>query len=279
MNSQSLIFNDDKCIVIRKKNYICALMNSKLEIELESLSQFQPITLSEMDEVKLMNRTDTKFVFPRTILVKVLKILSESYRVLEIKGNRISSYQTLYFDTDDFQFYLDHHNGKGDRFKVRIRNYVESDLFFLEIKNKYKGRTDKKRIKLKGFEDEFSSDSEKFVKGIVGDDVNLKAKLWNSFSRITLVNQAEKERLTLDLNLGFSWENTEANFSSIIIGELKQENVNRNSLFYTLMKNNGISPNSISKYCIGAISLNPDLKYNNFKSKTLLLEKLQNYDQ
>ncbi len=262
----------------RKKGYICSLMNDSLKIEEESLVQFQPITLSEMDEVKLMNRTDTKFVFPRSILRTVLEALSHSYRVLEINGKRISSYQTLYFDTDDFKFYLDHHNGKGDRFKVRIRNYIESELFFLEIKNKYKGRTDKKRIRLEGFEEEFSDSSERFVKETIGNDIELNAKLWNSFSRITLVNQAEKERLTLDLNLGFSWETNDVSFSSVVIGELKQENVNRNSLFYTLMKDNGILPNSISKYCIGAISLNPDLKYNNFKSKTLLLEKLLNYD-
>lgn len=266
-------------ILQRKKNYICGKMNDKFEIETKSLQQFKPITLSEMDEVKLMNRTDTKFVFPRSILSEVLETLSHTYRILEINGKRISSYQTLYFDTVNFQFYLDHHNGRGDRFKVRIRNYVESELFFLEIKNKYKGRTDKKRIRLEGFEHEFSSLSDEFVKGIVGEDAKLEAKLWNSFSRITLVNQAEKERLTLDLNLGFSWKDKEETFSSTVIGELKQENVNRNSLFYSLMKKKGVLPNSISKYCIGAISLNPELKYNNFKAKTLLLDKIHNYDK
>ena len=254
-------------------------MDKMREIEQEVLRQFQPITLSEMDGVKLMNRTDTKFVFPRAILVDVLKTLSADYRVLEIKEKRISSYQTLYFDTSDFQYYMDHHNGRVDRFKVRIRNYVESDLFFLEIKNKYKGRTDKKRIRLEGFEQEFSSLSDEFVRGVVGDQVELEAKLWNSFSRITLVNEAEKERLTLDLNLAFSWDDKSESYESAVIGELKQENVNRNSLFYTLMKQNGFLPNSISKYCIGAISLNPELKYNNFKTKTLLLDKIHNYDK
>lgn len=250
-----------------------------LEPENSLLNKFQPISLLEMDEVKLMNRTDTKFVIPRPLFQTLLPELSKGYKVLEIKGNRISSYQTLYYDSPDFDFYLDHHKGKGNRFKVRIRNYVESGLYFLEIKNKYKGRTDKRRITLEGFEEILSAKSIEFINDFVGEDKNLEAKLWNSFSRVTLVNQEEKERLTLDFRLTFEWETQKEVFDWIVIAELKQENVNRNSLFYRLMKKNGVRPNSISKYTVGAMVLNPDLKYNNFKSKSLLLDNLKTYDQ
>ncbi|MFK8044348.1 MAG: polyphosphate polymerase domain-containing protein [Crocinitomicaceae bacterium] len=249
-------------------------MSFKAEIDV--LEGFSPITLTEMDEVKLMNRTDTKFVFRRSELISILRTLSTDYQALIIKGNLINSYNTLYFDTFNFGYYLAHHQGKGNRYKVRIRNYVESNLYFLEIKNKYKGRTDKKRIKLEGFEEEFSDRSQFFVNSVIADEPILEAKLWNSFSRITLVNHALKERLTLDLNLGFNWNDSAVDYSHIVIAELKQENVNRESLFYSLMKSKGILPNSISKYCIGAIGLNSDLKYNNFKIKTLLINKLRN---
>lgn len=242
--------------------------------EIKMLSGFNPISLAEMDEVKLMNRTDTKFVFKRSDLSALLSRLSNDYSVLKINENLISSYKTLYFDTSNFGYYLDHHNGRGNRFKVRIRSYIESNLFFLEIKNKYKGRTDKKRIKLKDFETSFSKGSQVFVNSVIESAPPLEAKLWNNFSRITLVNHAEKERLTLDLNLAFDWEGAKQAFDHIVIAELKQENVNRNSKFYQMMKDLNISPNSISKYCVGAVSLNPDLKYNNFKSKTLLIDKL-----
>jgi len=248
-------------------------MSFKAEINI--LREFKPTTLAQMDEVKLMNRTDTKFVFRRSELISILKILSSDYRALNINGDLISSYNTLYFDTPEFGYYLAHHQGKGNRYKVRIRNYVESDLYFLEIKNKYKGRTDKKRIKLEGFEKEFSIDSQNFVNSVIQGEPNLEAKLWNSFSRITLVNKVLKERLTLDLNLGFNWEDDSVDHSHIVIAELKQENVNRESLFYSLMKSKGILPNSISKYCIGAIGLNTSLKYNNFKVKNLLINKLK----
>lgn len=259
----------------KKKNVNLAFSFMKgFSKEIEMLSVFNPISLAEMDEVKLMNRTDTKFVFKRSDLQSLLERLSDSYSVLRIKENLISSYKTLYFDTPDFGYYLDHHNGRGNRFKVRIRSYIESNLFFLEIKNKYKGRTDKKRIKLNDFETTFSKGSQVFVNSVIDSSPLLEAKLWNNFSRITLVNHADKERLTLDLNLAFDWEGTKEEFNHIVIAELKQENVNRNSKFYQMMKGLNISPNSISKYCIGAVCLNPDLKYNNFKSKTLLIDKL-----
>ena len=243
--------------------------------EIDVLHRFKPISLAEMDQVKLMNRTDTKFVFKRNILESVLKSLSEDYQVLSINDNLISTYSTLYFDTPEFEYYLDHHKGKGNRYKVRIRNYTESNLFFLEIKNKYKGRTDKKRIKLDDFEMEFSESSQSFVDSVIESKPHLEAKLWNSFSRITLVNNRLKERLTLDLNLGFSWEDKKLNYNHLVIAELKQENVNRESLFYKLMKKEGFLPNSISKYCVGTIGLYPELKYNNFKPKTLLINKLR----
>lgn len=239
------------------------------------LQSFQPITLEEMDAVKLMNRTDTKFVLKRSFFNSILPQLADSYRVLEIANRRLASYRTLYYDTEKFQLFLDHHNGRGNRYKIRIRNYVESKLFFLEIKNKFKGRTDKKRTKVKGFELELTPDSANYINKVVGREINVVPKLWNSFERITLVNTKEVERLTLDLNLTFEWNDRKRAFDHLVVAELKQENVNRKSLFYSLMKEHHVRPNSISKYCVGGIALNPELKGNNFKNKILLIDKLR----
>lgn len=229
-----------------------------------------------MDAVKLMNRTDTKFVVNRKLFNQILPDLAKGYKVLEIDNHRLASYKTLYYDTENFQLFNDHHNGKGDRFKIRIRNYVESNLYFLEIKRKFKGRTDKKRIKVADFELELTPESNSYIRKIINSDVQVKPKLWNSFQRITLVNKTEVERLTLDLNLTFEWNNRTRSFEHIVVAELKQENVNRKSLFYTLMKENGVRPNSMSKYCIGGVTLNPELKTNNFKDKLLLIDKITN---
>jgi hypothetical protein len=249
-------------------------MNEENVQEQMLLNGFEEISLKEMDAVKLMNRTDTKFVFKRSLLPQFLQTLQNSYRVLTINNQKISSYKTLYFDTPKYKFFLDHHNGRTNRFKVRIRNYVESDLFFLEIKNKFKGRTIKSRIRLDEFENPFSEKSTQYLETVLGGEINLEAKLWNTFERITLVNTAGKERLTLDLNLSFDWDGKFERFHHIVIAELKQENVNRDSDFYALMKQNNIRSNSMSKYCVGAVSLNSKLKYNNFKNKIILIDNL-----
>lgn len=204
--------------------------------EKDLLQKFEPITLDQMNEVALMNRTDTKFVLSRKMLNDILPLLIEDYRSLEIEGTRMSSYSTQYFDSDKFNYYLDHHNQRSLRYKVRIRKYVESELFYLEVKRKYKGRTDKKRIKVKDFEPILSAGSKEYIEAVIGSEVNLESKLWNSFDRITLVNKKEKERLTLDMNLAFQAGEVEGSYNHIVIAELKQEDANRNSLFFQLMK-------------------------------------------
>lgn len=242
--------------------------------EKEILAKFDPIQLEQMKEVELMNRTDTKFLIGRSVFASILPELQKGYYALEIKGQRMIEYSTLYFDTPDQQFYLDHHNGRGNRFKVRIRNYVSSGLYFLEIKNKFKGRTDKKRIAVEDFEEVLKSGSREFIAAVLGEDPGLVSTLWNYFDRITLVSKTDKERLTIDLNLGFKSENGEISYDNLVIAELKQEKLNRDSLFYQLMKQNGIRPGGFSKYCIGSITLNEELKYNNFKEHKMMLKKL-----
>ena len=100
------------------------------------VSGFQPISLSEMDGVKLMNRTDTKFAFEVTKLPLLIQKMIPFYRVLAINDKLIHDYKSLYFDTDNRKFYLDHHNRRVNRNKIRFREYVGSDLIFLEIKRK-----------------------------------------------------------------------------------------------------------------------------------------------
>jgi hypothetical protein len=115
-----------------------------------------------------------------------------------------------------------------------------------------------------------------FIKSIIPKDVDLKAVMWNSFHRITLVNKIENERLTLDFDLMFRWEEKTEKFDNVIIAELKQETVNRNSAFFALMKTINIRPYRLSKYCIGSIELygGSRLKFNRFKKKLLTLKKI-----
>jgi len=119
---------------------------SALEIRSE-LRAWDAISLPEMDGVALMDRVDTKYLLDEGCLLTLLQRIQPEYRILEIDGDRVFRYETLDFDTPQRQCYLQHHNGKLNRQKYRIRKYRDSGRCFLEIKARSsKGRTDKRRM-------------------------------------------------------------------------------------------------------------------------------------
>lgn len=242
------------------------------------IQEFNPIGLEEMDSgTKLMNRVDTKFVLTVNDLVKVLPRLKEEYRILEIQGVRFPSYESEYYDDRNLTFYIDHHRKKVDRFKVRFRKYVESDIAFLEVKHKKKGRTDKQRIKVDKLPGFMSDEHDKFVKSVGVKLDKLEHVLTNKFSRITFVGINHNERLTFDFNLSFYNKDKEVILSNLVIAELKQARVIRTSPFYTIMKEILNRPFRVSKYCVGIIELygKENVKYNRFKKKILKINKLR----
>ena len=245
------------------------------------LQKLDPISLVKMDRVKLQNRTDTKFVFNADILPTILDEIKDYYSILEIKEKRTNSYKTLYYDTKDLQSYIQHHNGKANRIKVRFRKYIESDLNFLEVKFKNnKNRTIKARTKTKDIETALSDFSKQFVLDnsySFYDDKEIVPVLWNSFTRLTLVHKTANERLTIDLNLGFKSfsDNREQNIPHIIIAEVKQEKASSNSDFIKAIRKHHIRQSSMSKYCVGTALLHKDLKQNNFKERILKINKLK----
>lgn len=245
----------------------------------EILQNFETISLSEMDSVKLMNRADTKFVFHKSQLEKILPKIQNYYKVLEVKNNKISTYQTLYFDTNDFKFYYNHHNGKSNRCKIRMRKYVESDLNFLEVKKKNnKKKTNKTRILIDNISPQIEEKHKEFINKSTGIDYQLNESHWNSFQRITLVSKQQLERLTIDINLSFYDKNEKQELNNVVIAEVKQEKKSRSSDFIKLLKYEYIYPLRISKYCIATATLNKYLKRNIFKRKFLQLKKIMNHD-
>jgi hypothetical protein len=135
------------------------------------LDTFAPISLADMDGVKLQDRVDTKYVFGEAELPEVLAAMLPHYRVLEVNGMRGTKYSSLYYDTADLQHYKDHHNGRTFRSKVRFREYLGADLVFLEVKRKTgRGRTDKKRILVPAIPLTLDPSQQEFVSKANGQD-------------------------------------------------------------------------------------------------------------
>jgi hypothetical protein len=187
------------------------------------LDSFDAITLKEMDSVKLMDRTDQKFNFNINRLPALLRDMRDQYRVLEVSGTRMSRYETLYYDTPSYGLFAQHHNGKTNRFKIRLRRYVESDLNFFEIKQKNnKGRTVKNRVQKSSMEKAIEGNELGFLTKTTGmERGHVEPKLWVNYTRVTLVNRFAEERITIDLDLEVKSDNDSFSFGSLVIVEVK----------------------------------------------------------
>jgi hypothetical protein len=251
------------------------------------LSQFDPITLDEMSGIRLMNRTDTKFVTTRPMLERLLLMAHEEYYAQQIGNSRMAAYYTVYFDTPDCQMYTVHETGHTNRQKLRIRSYVDSHLNFLEVKTKNnKGRTKKKRVSLDNFSPDeselFNVQSAAYAdflhEHLRYDPVTLSRQLENRFDRITLVNKGKTERLTIDTNLRFHNVATDSYrfMDGIVIIELKRDGLVPSPILH-MLRDLRIKPHGFSKYVVGSALTNSQLHCNRMKPKVADIQRLLNH--
>jgi hypothetical protein len=247
------------------------------EIDANLINAFDPLGLTEMGDVQLMERTDMKFVLPFEILPTILEKLIGNYRILTIQQKKIFSYRTEYYDTPELAMFSDHHNGKLNRFKVRSRKYIESNLSFLEVKFKSnKGRVIKQRIEDK------TTDQKLFIDFIAKhtpyNPNNLHRTIINHFNRLTLVDLQMHERVTVDFNLSFTDGIQNVTLNDLVIIEIKQNYIDKESLIFKLLKENSLRPSPVSKYCLGISLLSNKSKSNNFKQILMKINKISHVE-
>ena len=213
----------------------------------------------------------------RSLLKEVLGALHSSYSLLSIDSKVVHPYETLYFDKSDFSLYFDHHNQRGNRYKLRLRKYGSSSVSYMELKRKTNtGRTVKSRSKTSSFGTSLNEEQLQFFRHHTGEALmQWQFSNRNCFDRITLVSLEPPERMTLDLNVTFENNHQKFSFPNLVIAEVKQGS-KAPSAFIRLMKERHIHPFSISKYCVGITFLHPELKQNLFKKQQQTLLKLQN---
>lgn len=232
--------------------------------------------MEEMSSVRLMNRIDMKFVTSISNLENLLKLLSKEYYIQDTDGLRLFPYRTMYFDTSSHRMYMMHHAGKKVRQKIRMRKYVNSDVYFLEIKRKNnKGRTKKKRIQIERFTERTDAFEEFITKYSDYHSAELTPHLENQFRRITLVNHAFTERLTIDIGLRFRnlLNGQTEELPNITVIELKRDG----SIPSPALKHLNslrIKASGFSKYCMGMVFTSPDLKINRFKQRKRMVERM-----
>ena len=248
-----------------------------LQESLASLAgHYEPISLEQMEAVALLDRTDTKYVMSMGQLRQALAALQADYWMLAVEGKRLNHYRTLYFDTPGYQLYLMHVNGRADRYKVRSREYTDTHLSYLEVKHRTpKDRTVKQRMATSAPVTWLSAEAEDWLEGVFPYDSGaLEPKLWNTFTRLTLVSKQLCERVTLDIDLAFYAGERMARLDNIAIAEVKMERGNCHSPFMRQMHAQKVHPRGFSKYVMGVGLLVEGVKKNALKPRLLWLDKM-----
>lgn len=238
------------------------------------LESFEAIGLKELDQVHMLNRVDTKYVFHINQFADILEEIKENYLVLQIEGKRMFDYESIYFDTDNYDLYKFHHNGKLNRLKVRYRKYLDSGLCYFEVKYKVKGnRTDKKRLKQEDYKHELTDEEFAIIQHDYLDIPNLKEKMVICFTRITLANKNFKERLTLDINILFDNFKDKKVFPELVIAEIKTDKTAIGSPIVNSFKKRHFEEIGFSKYST-AVAMLEDIKNNNFKPNFIRINRI-----
>jgi len=241
----------------------------------DTLSLFDPISLSEMEEYKLLNRIDTKFICNINQLPQILALASKDFRIQTSGNDRIFGYESLYFDTPEMKSYFDHHQGKRIRYKVRFRKYLDTGDVFLEIKKKKNDiRTDKKRQEFE-FSSTLNDQHFKFLNKHIEIPISgFSPAIWTNFNRITLTGKNRCERITIDTGIHFKSDINTVNLPFLTVIEVKYNKTEGISPFTKILKDFRISPLGISKYILGNVLLYPNIKHNRFLYKINTINKI-----
>lgn len=234
------------------------------------------VSLAELNtRAPLLDRLENKYVVSAAALGGIMDALRGDFDVLAIDGETTFAYETVYYDTDSLLAYHQHARGKRRRYKIRCRRYVDSDLYFFEVKLKgNRGRTIKQRIPYddtRHGQDILDEATTAFVQRCVEDTYgevfseHLSAQLMMRFRRLTLVGKDRPERLTVDFGLEFvgaggaeAWAPPET-----LVIEVKSQN--GRGVGDGVLRSSGARGGTCSKYCVGLNLVRPGMRHNVFK--------------
>jgi|GEM_PF-70242 len=234
---------------------------------------FSPIGLEQLnDKAAMLRRLDNKYVVREAVLRQALPALLARFDILEIDGRREFTYDTCYFDDPHDSSYFDHHRGRRQRFKVRVRRYNDAQLCFVEIKLKGKrGITVKKRLRYPV--DRYGMLDEEAMHHIATSyremygrefDYALAPVLEMRYRRVTLVARDGGERLTIDCRMEFSGNGRQHKVDEdVFIIETKSSN--GNGIADKVLRRLHQHPtNRCSKYCVARAALQGVRRHNRF---------------
>ena len=250
------------------------------------LQDFWTISLTELNaSSSFLKRIDRKFLLNWKQFSEILWDLKGDFKVLEIKGQKVFSYDNVYMDTDDYLFYNQHQNKKTNRTKIRTRYYVDSNLSFFEFKQKINWITSKYRYEFPSEEHGFMTNGKKRFFEWVWQSMYEGAKapkitpsIRTKYKRITLVSKDASERLTIDFDIRTldlrDKKASEVNLKNLVIIESKSLSKKCNSC--EIIEKHGLKKaKSCSKYSLWVVYSGLAKKYDTFKDTMEQIKKIR----
>ena len=232
----------------------------------DAVGALDGIDLDELEAIAALQlRRDRKYVVDMATAVSLLgRLVDPRWRVLEIGGERAHQYESVYFDTADFDLHRDAAHGRRRRYKVRTRLYSDGTEM-LEVKTRTgRGDTAKGRCPLPdGRRIELGPRSRAFVEevvGVAGAADGLMPSLHTTYERVALVDAQCRHRLTVDLSVRCVVPDGGGCAVQGVVVESKTDG--QGGVADRLLWRMGQRPVRLSKYCTGLAAVHPDLPRN-----------------
>lgn len=242
----------------------------------KNIDAFESLSTPEVQKVKFTDKKELIYSFSRSLLPLLIESTKADYSILTHNGKKYNSYKLLYFDTPRNRFYLDGHNGKRNRFVVRFRQCVDSNITYFEVKymNK-KGRKKKKKITVADIKNSLGEEEIALLKKVMPKKKarKLSPRITCEFKRFVLINKQNNHKVTVDSDLKFTNNSSEIHHSAITTATILQERYDRTSKFMAVLRELGIRQSQIGNYALG-MSIFGIQKTNIYKEKTYKINKL-----
>ena len=229
-----------------------------------------PIGLKELNALaELQTRVDRKYFVPAELFHQLIARLADEMQVLEIDGRRTFGYESFYFDTPQLSTYRAHLQRRRQRFKARTRTYTDTGLCMFEVKlTGARGETVKQRVPHpQELRAELTDDALNHLGSTLRDayhqdlPAGLRPTLVTSYRRTTFVSSTGEARLTCDVGLVCGDVEHEVRDTGTHV-LVESKSAGRGSAPDRILRELGVRPAKVSKYCVAVAALHPELPSN-----------------
>jgi VTC domain len=229
-----------------------------------------PINLNELNALaELQTRVDRKYFVPAELFQRLVTELADELQVLDMDGRRSFGYESVYFDTPELSTYRAHLQHRRQRFKARTRTYTDSGLCMFEVKlTGARGETVKQRVPYPAeHRAELTDDALAHLRTTLCQAYHqdlpggMRPTLVTTYRRTTFVSRTGEARLTCDVGLVCRDDEHEVHDTGTHV-LVESKSSGRGSAPDRILRELGVRPASVSKYCVGVAALHPELPSN-----------------